>query len=31
MRNNSINEINNTNFNINTERHEFNDIYESMF
>ena len=25
-----INEINNTDFNINTERHEFNDIYESM-
>ena len=25
-----INEINKTDFNINTERHEFNDIYESM-
>lgn len=25
-----INEINQTDFNINTERHEFNDIYESM-
>ncbi len=25
-----INEINQTDFNVNTERHEFNDIYESM-
>ena len=25
-----INEINKTDFNVNTERHEFNDIYESM-
>lgn len=25
-----INEINQTNFNVNNERHEFNDIYESM-
>lgn len=26
----AINEINKANFNINTDRHEFNDIYESM-